>query len=151
MKNQKFMPFVGFDDENELFDNIRKCVVTEISSDPANREPNIPAPFYFAGRPGGEQVVWSTEDGLFVRCMHFDLDADGNWTGPPRADPHMAVIDFDLIVRGANQWNKVHDELSVMNFPTWNASRRVPVLSVMNQVIRYTIEAIQWSPSGERL
>ena len=150
IKNQKFMPFIGLNDD-ELFENIRKCVVTEISSDPAYREPNIPTPFYFTGRPGGEQVVWSTEDGLFVRCMHFDLDADGNWTGPPRADPHMAVLDFDLIVTGANQWNKIHDELSIMNFPTWNASRRVPVLSVMNQVIRHTIEAIQWSPSGERL
>ena len=150
IKERKIKPFISGDDD-ELFQNISECVITEISPAPAYAEPNIVARFLYAGRAGGRQVVWSTVDGLFVRCVDFNLDAEGDWMGPPTLGPMMQVIDFTSILNGANRWNKSYDEVSVRNYASWNGSRQVPVLSVVNEVLRYTIEVIQWSPSGERL
>ena len=150
IKERKIMPFIGGDDD-ELFQNINECVITEILPAPAYAEPNIVAQFLYAGRVGGRQVVWSTEDGLFVRCVDFNLDDEGDWMDPPTLGPTMQVIDFASILNGANRWNKTYDEVSVRNYASWNGSRQVPVLSVVNEVLRYTIELIQWSPSGDRL
>lgn len=150
---KRIMPFIDSDD-SRLFENIDSCVITEV---PLAERPeplfvgNIQEPFCFSGQPGGRHVVWSTADGVFIRRVRFDLDADGDWTGPPTLGPTMTVLDIASVMTGLNQWTKAYDELSVRNYAAWNGTSGIPLLSVANEVAKHTVELLHWSPSGDRL
>ena len=152
LKKGRIMPFVGPPD-GDVFPLIRQCTVVEILPPftPEAGEIGIGAPFLFAGSAGGRHVAWATHDGLYVRCLEHKLDEHGDWADPPNMSPGMKIIDFDSIMTGRNHWNERHDEMNMRNYPAWNGSHRVPVLSVTNEVIKFTVSAIQWSSSGERL
>jgi len=152
LKKGRIMPFVGPSD-GDVFSLIRQCTVVEILPPftPEAGDIGIGASFLFAGSPGGRHVAWTTHEGLYVRCLEHKLDEHGDWADPPQMAPEMKIIDFDSIMTGKNQWNERHDEINMRNYPAWNGSHRVPVLSVTNEVIKFTVNAIQWSSSGERL
>jgi len=150
---KRIMPFIDSED-NRIFEHIDSCAITEVPL-AERREAlvvdNIQEPFCYSGQPGGHHVVWSTVDGIFIRRVRFDLDVDGNWTGPPTLGLTLTMLDIASFMTGLNQWTKAYDEMSVRNYAAWNGTTGVPLLSVANEVVKHTVELLHWSPSGERL
>ena len=148
IERNRIMPFIC-SDEDDVVANIEQCILTQVPRVPGRQEATVVAPFCVDGQPGGRHIVWSNTDGVFVRSVRFDLDSNGDWTGPPVLGPTMTVLDTASIPTGSNKWNKAYDEVSVRNYASWNGGASgIHALSVMNQVVKHTVELLQWSPSG---
>lgn len=148
-------PFLGYENE-KIFEALKECMVTEITPHTTYQDPDLEIPFLFAGAPGGRLVAWSLDEGVFARVVNWKLDDNGDSVSAPTMGLEHKVLDFDMLmgsstITGENEWNKKHDEQNMRNYPAFNGSRRIAVLSVTNRVVAYTIAALQWSPSGKRL
>ena len=149
-------PFLGYENE-KIFEALKECMVTEIIPHTTYQDPDLEVPFLFAGAPGGRLVGWTLDEGVFLRIIYWQLDDKGDHIStPPDMGLEHKILDFDILmgsstITGENEWNKEHDKLNMRNYPAFNGSRHIAVLSVANRVVAYSVAAMQWSPSGKRL
>ena len=149
-------PFIGYENE-KIFEVIKECLVTEITPHTTFQDPDLSIPFLFSGAPGGRLVGWAMDEGVFSRVIRWTVDDNGDYANiPPDMGLELKVLDFEILmlseqITGENEWNVKHDELNMRNYPAFNSSRNIAVLSVKNRIVAYSVSALQWSRSGKRL